>query len=110
MPLTGIAQLPADAHEHRGKDDLPQVLSGTVSETRIDGQYLGHWRVVDEVLMVKFGIDVEAVSIDGMAKTREAIASRVFAGMIDRYVAKRKKAALASAVNSHFRPHTHDKS
>jgi hypothetical protein len=70
---------------------LPQVLSGTISETRIEGQYLGHWRVVHEVLMVKLGINVEAVPIDGMANNRETIAGQVFAGMIDRYVAKQKK-------------------
>jgi hypothetical protein len=87
---------------------LPQVLSGTISETRIEGEYLGHWRVAHELLMVKFGIAVEAARIDGMEKNREAIASQIFAGMIDRYVAKQKKAALASAFNSHFRPHTHD--
>lgn len=87
---------------------MPQVLSGTISETRIEGQYLGHWRVVHEVLMVKLGINVEAVPIDGMANNRETIAGQVFAGMIDRYVAKQKKMALASAINSHFRPHTHD--
>jgi hypothetical protein len=85
---------------------LPQVLSGTISETRIEGQYFGHWRIAREVLMVKFGIDVEAVPIDEMAKNRETIAGQVFAGMIDRYVAKQKKVALASAINSHFRPHT----
>ena len=70
---------------------MPQVLSGTISETRIEGQYIGHWRVADEVLMVKLGITVEAVPIDGMAKNRETIAGQVFAGMIDRYVAKQKK-------------------
>jgi hypothetical protein len=89
---------------------LLQVFSGTISETRIEGQYLGHWRVAREVLMVKFGIDVEAVPIDAMAKNFEMIAGQVFTGMIDRYVAKRKKVALASAINSHFRPHTHHKS
>jgi hypothetical protein len=86
---------------------LPKILSGTISETRVEGQYLGHWRVADEVLMVKFGTDVEAVPIDGMEKDRETIASQVFAGMIDRYLAKQKKAALASAIHSHFRPHAH---
>jgi hypothetical protein len=88
---------------------LSQVPRGTISETRIEGQYLGRWRVVDEVLMVKFGINVEAVPIDRKAKNPEAIASQVFAGMIDRYVAKQKK-TLSSAINAHFRPHTQDKS
>jgi hypothetical protein len=53
--------------------------------------------------MVRFGSDVEAVPIHGLEKDRETIASQVFAGMI----AKQKKAALASTINSHFRPHTH---
>ena len=88
---------------------MPEGPRGTISETRSEGQYCGHWRVVDEVLMVKFGINVEAVPIDRKAKNPEAIASQVFAGMIDRYVAKQRKVTLASATNSHFRPHTQDK-
>lgn len=67
---------------------MPKVPSGTISETRSEGQYLGHWRIADEVLMVKLGIYVEAVSIR-MATNREATARQVFAGMIDRYVAKK---------------------
>lgn len=88
---------------------LPQVPSGTMSETRNESQYLGRWRIADDVLMVKLGIYVEAVVIDGTAKNREAIARQVFAGMIDRYVAKQARVALASAINSYFRPHPHDK-
>ena len=44
--------------------------------------------------MVKLGINVEAVPIDGMANNRETIAGQVFAGMIDRYVAKQKKSGI----------------
>ena len=86
---------------------MPKIHSGAISATRPEGRYLGRWRVADEVLMVRFGSDVEAVPIHGLEKDRETIASQVFAGMIDRYIAKQKKAALASTINSHFRPHTH---
>ena len=72
-----------------GRGQLPQVPSGTISETRNEGQYLGHWRIADDVLMVKLGIYIEAVPIRGMATNREATARQVFAAMIDRYVAKK---------------------
>src|SRR5450755_3081576 len=44
-------------HASMGKEQLPQVPSGTITETRIEGQFLGHWRVADEVLLTGANIE-----------------------------------------------------
>jgi hypothetical protein len=67
---------------------VPEVSRGTISETRSEGQYLGHWRIADDVLMVKLGIYVEAIPIGGMTTNTDVVAHQLFAGMIDRYVAR----------------------
>jgi hypothetical protein len=67
---------------------MTKVPSGTISETRQEREYLGHWRLANDQLMVKLGLHVETVPARGMAPNAEAIARRVFAGMINRHVAK----------------------
>jgi hypothetical protein len=66
---------------------LPEAPRGTISETRSEGQYFGHWRIAGHVLLVKLGIYVEAVPAGGTAKDTDAIARQVFASLIDRYIA-----------------------
>jgi hypothetical protein len=73
----------------RRGSQLLQSPRGTISEIRSEGQYCGHWRIADDVLLVKLGIYVEAVPAGGTATDSDAIAHQVFAGMIDRYVAKK---------------------
>src|SRR5580704_9108998 len=73
----------------RRGSQLLQSPRGTISETRSEGQYCGHWRIADDVLLVKLGIYVEAVPAGGTTTDSDAIAHQVFAGMIDCYVAKK---------------------
>jgi uncharacterized protein YycO len=70
----------------RGK--LPEVTRGTISETRNESQYIGHWRVANDALMVKLGITVETVPSGGRTANPEVIARHVFSRVIDRHVAK----------------------
>jgi hypothetical protein len=42
-----------------GRGQLPEVASGTLSETRYAEEYLCHWQVDDNVLMVKLGFILE---------------------------------------------------
>jgi hypothetical protein len=78
---------------------LPQGPRGTISETRSEGQYFGHWRIADHILLVKLGIYVEAVPAGGTATDTDAIAHQVFASLIDRYVAKKDRVSLYREVD-----------
>jgi hypothetical protein len=67
---------------------MQKIPSGTISETRQEREYLGHWRLANNQLMVKLGLQIESVPARGITPNAEAIARRVFAGMISRQVAK----------------------
>ena len=73
---------------------MPQVTNGTISETKYEEEYLGHWRISDSVLMVKLGIYSEAVPTRGMEANPEALARQVFVGLIDLYLARKRKLRL----------------
>ena len=68
---------------------LLKILSGTLSETRNNSQYVGHWRIAENVLMVKLGMDVETLTVDARLNNPEAIARQLFERMIARYEAKK---------------------
>jgi len=68
---------------------MQRIPSGTLSETRNNSQYVGHWRIAENVLMVKLGLDVENVPIDARLKNPEVLARQVFTRMIDRQVANK---------------------
>jgi hypothetical protein len=78
----------------RGRSEMPQVTNGTISETKYEEEYLGHWRITDKVLMVTLGIYSEAVPIGGMETNPEALARQVFVGLIDLYLARKRKSRL----------------
>jgi hypothetical protein len=67
---------------------VQKIPSGTLSETRDNTVYVGHWRIAENMLMVKLGVDVEDVVVDARLKDPEALARQVFTRLIDRYLAK----------------------
>jgi len=73
---------------------MPPITDGTISETKYEEEYLGHWRITDKVLMVTLGIYSDAVPIGGMETKPEALARQVFAGLIDLYLARKRKSRL----------------
>jgi hypothetical protein len=73
---------------------MPQVTIGAISETKYEEEYLGHWRITDKVLMVTLGIYSDAVPIGGMETNPEGLARQVFVGLIDLYLARKRKSRL----------------